>query len=242
MGKVTIDVDWLGRNYLKITIVILLLLVAFQCNSNHELTVASASDKKEAKTSKKNALEFEKIAVNLAKKEILYKDTIKKQKENDNKYQKQITENKVQVVYLKQKVKDFKPTEIANWVKDYYKAQGSQVFTTNLGTVVKDTIGKAIITDLIDRDGLKAENGLLNQRIEVKDSTINTYQNYVDLKSKQIEALQSANSENKKATEYTENALKNTEKAFRKEKNKNLLVKTALGVAIAKIIYSSIKK
>jgi len=220
MGKVTIDVDWLGRNYLKITIVILLLLVAFQCNSNHELTVASASDKKEAKKHKDNAEKFEKEAKNLAEKEIRYKDTIAFLNKQDQKHVAEILENKTQVVYLKEKVKEFKSTEIANWVKDYYKAQGSQVFTTNLGTVVKDTIGKAIITDLIDRDGLKVENGLLNQRIEVKDSTINTYQNYVDLKSKQIEALQSANSENKKATEYTENALKNTEKAFKKEKLK----------------------
>ncbi len=220
-----INVEWLGKNWLKITVLALLLMVLAQRCENSKLEIASAIDKKDAKTSKENALAFEKKAKNLAEKEVKYKDTIAFLDKQDQKHVAEILENKTQVVYLKEKVKEFKSTEIANYIKDYYKAQGSQVFTTNLGTVVKDTIGKAIITDLIDRDGLKVENGLLNQRIEVKDSTINTYQNYVDLKSKQIEALQSANSENKKATEYTENALKNTEKAFKKEKLKTNLWK-----------------
>ena len=231
MKKTTIDTEWLGRNYLKITVVLLLILAVFQCNSNHELSLISDSDKKDAKKAKENALVFEKKAKSLAEKEIKYKDTIAFLDKQDQKHVAEILKNKKQVIYLKEEVKKFKSSEITNYIKDRYKASGSQVITTDLGTTVRDTIGKLIITDLIDRDGLKEENSILNKRIEVKDSTINTFKNYVDLKSEQIVALQSANSENKQATEFTENALKNTEKAFRKEKNKkNIWKSTAIGI------------
>lgn len=224
--------DFTIRNWKNIVIIILAILLFKSCgNGNSELILQAKLDKKQAETYLKRALASENKNTDLTKKELKYKDSISylKGKVTDLLADQKVIKYEVRKEITK--IKNFKPSEIANYIKKQYNVGSEQVITNEFGTNVKDSTMKKVLVDVEQGKGAEKENVILSHIIVQKDEIITKQDSVIEIKDKKEVNLLSAISDYKSADELKSNALKNTEKAFRKEKNKkNIWKYTAIGI------------
>jgi len=224
--------DFFIRNWKNIVIIVLAILLFKSCgNGNSELISEAKSYKKQAETYLTRAWDSEKKNVDLTKKESNYKDSIAnlKVKVTDLLADQKIIKSEVKKEIAK--IKNFKSSEIANYIKKEYNVGSEQVITNEFGTNVKDSTMKEVLVDVEQGKGAEKENVILSHIIVQKDEIITKQDSVIEIKDKKEVNLLSAISDYKSADELKSNALKNTEKAFRQEKNKkNIWKYTAIGI------------
>lgn len=228
----TINKEFFIRNWSKIAVVLLLLLLAFQCISTSDLTDSTKSLKEQADQNLKNAKLFEQKYNALAEKDSKYEDTISKLKSNEKNL---IAQRKLIYVNTSKqiaKIQKFNSNEIAKFIQNRYKTDSTEVKTNKFGTEIKDTIAINMLVELKEKDGCQEivsnlSNEIANkEKIEIqKDGLLQ------NAKEKQLSLLQAID-EYKKADELKQNALNNTEKMLKKERRKKNLYKITTILAV----------
>jgi hypothetical protein len=213
--------DFAIKNWKNLVIIILAIMLFKSCGSgNSELILQAKLDKKQAQTYLKRALESENKNSDLTKKELKYKDLIVNLK---SKVSDLLSDQKIVKAETKKeiaKIKNFKSSEIANYIKKEYNVGTEQVITNEFGTNVKDFTMKKVLVDVEQGKGTEKENVILSNIIVQKDEIIIKQDSVIEIKQEKEVNLLSAITDYKTADELKSNALKNTEKAFKKEKNK----------------------
>jgi len=223
--------DFLKSNWKNIALILLVLFVFFQCNSNSEILAEAKFQKEQAEKHLANAEMFQQKNNYLIEKESKYLDTIASLEKKNSEIKTKIVEVKRKGAIEIEKIKKFKSSEIAKYIQDRYKTDQNNVSTASNGTIISDTIAKKIIVEVTEGDICQEEVFGLNEIIyndkkifEQKDGIIS------NVKEQNVNLL-SAIDEYKAADELKSNALENTEKAFKKEKNKkNFWKLTAIGI------------
>lgn len=207
--------EWIFKNWAIVALVIVSFLYFKSCEGGKELGVANNQLQNEVEVLGKDAQKYVDIANS-------YRDTVtllKKKKQ----------EVKDSIVYVEKKEKkDLKVVSslttkgIATYFQDSYKIP---VTITQYGVAVPDTLGKAIITDLIKGQGYRAQLKFTQQLLSVeeksgvaKDSTIEN----------QVKAI----AKNNEALAKQETMVKNTEKLFKKERAKKTFWQATTGAVI----------
>jgi hypothetical protein len=213
------------KNWSYIAIIILLVFLFKSCQGSEKLGIANNQLKNDVELLGKDAQKYVDIANS-------YRDTVTLLKQQKQKV-------KDSIVYVEKKEeKDLKVVStlttkgIANYFQDSYKIP---VKITQYGVAVPDTLGKAIITDLIKGQGYREQLKFTKQLLSVeeksgvaKDSTI----------VNQTKAIAKIN----EAIVKQETVIKNTEKSLRKEKNKKTFWQVVSGAVIAGASYLIITK
>jgi hypothetical protein len=223
--------NFLKSNWKNIALILLVLFVFFQCNSNSEILAEAKFQKEQAEKHLANAEMFQQKNNYLIEKESKYLDTIASLEKKNSEIKTKIVEVKRKGAIEIEKIKKFKSSEIAKYIQDRYKTDQNNVSTASNGTIISDTIAKKIIVEVTEGDICQEEVFGLNEIIyndkkifEQKDGIIS------NVKEQNVNLL-SAIDEYKAADELKSNALENTEKAFKKEKNKkNFWKLTAIGI------------
>jgi len=209
--------NFLKSNWKNIALILLVLFVFFQCNSNEVALAEAKFQKKEAKKHLANAELFQKKNEALIEKEIKYQDTIASLEIKNSEVKTKIVEVKRKGAIEIERVKKFKSSEIANYIKSRYKALETEVVTTQQGTNISDTIAKKMIVEVTEGDICQEEVFGLNEVIYNNEKIIEQKDGIISNVKEQNVNLLSAIDEYKAADELKSNALKNTEKAFKKE-------------------------
>lgn len=226
---ITIDIaqfpNWIKNNWSKIAVVILLLLLAFQCNSNIDLKTATNDLKIQANQNLTNAKLFEQKYNALVENDAKYIDSIKVLKDKEKVL---IAERKVIYIATQGKiaeVRKFKSAEIAKYIQKRYKTDSTEVKTEKFGTCVNDTIAKGILVELQEKDGCYEIVDNLSREIANKEKIEKQKDGLLsNSKEKELNLL-SAIDNYKSANELKDNALKNTETMLKHEKIKKNLWK-----------------
>ena len=219
--------NFLKSNWKNIALILLVLFVFFQCNSNEVALTEAKFQKKEAEKHLANAELFQKKNEALIEKEIKYQDTIASLEKKNSEVKTKIIEVKRKGAIEIERIKKFKSSEIANYIKSRYKASENEVVTTQSGTNISDTIAKKIIVEVTEGDICQEEVFGLNEVIYNNEKIIEQKDGIISNVKEQNVNLLSAIDEYKAADELKSNALKNTEKAFKKEKLKKNFWKLA---------------
>ena len=206
--------EWLFKNWAIVALVIVALLYFRSCQGSEKLGIANNQLKNDVEVLGKDAKKYVDIANS-------YRDTVTLLKQQKQKV-------KDSIVYVEKKEKkDLKVVStlttkgIATYFQDSYKIP---VTITQYGVAVPDTLGKAIITDLIKGQGYRAKLKFTQQLLSVeeksgiaKDSTI----------VNQTKAIAKIN----QAVVKQETVIENGEKAFKKERTKKTFWQLVSGVA-----------
>lgn len=223
--------NFFKSNWKNIALILLVLFVFYQCNGNSEVLAEAKFQKKEAEKHLANAEMFEQKNNYLIEKEAKYLDTIASLEKKNSEVKNKITEIKHKGVVEIEKIKKFKSSEIAKYIQDRYKTDQNNVSTATNGTTISDTIAKKIIIEVTEGDVCQEEVFGLNEVIYNNEKIIEQKDGIISNVKEQNVNLLSAIDEYKAADELKSNALKNTEKAFKKEKNKkNFWKLTAIGI------------
>ncbi len=227
-----INKDLIFKNWSKILVVILAFLLLLQCNNSSEAITEAKYQKAEAEKHLANAELFQQKNEALIEKESKYLDTIANLESKNKEVQKQIfivkEKGKIQI----EKIKKFKSSEIAKYIQDRYKTDQNNVSTTSNGTIISDTIAKKMIVEVTEGDMCSEEVFGLNEIIFNDKEIFKQKDGIISNVKEQNVNLLSAIEEYKKADELKSNALKNTEKAFRKERNKKNIYKITTVLAV----------
>lgn len=219
-------------NWKNIALILLVLFVFFQCNSNEVALAEAKFQKKEAEKHLANAELFQQKNEALIEKEAKYLDTIANLESKNNDVQKQIVIVKEKGKVEIERIKKFKSSEIAKYIQDRYKTDQNNVATTSNGTIISDTIAKKMIVEVTEGDICNEEVFGLNEIIYNDKEIFKQKDGIISNVKEQNVNLLSAIEEYKKADELKSNALENTEKAFRKERNKKNIYKITTVLAI----------
>jgi len=212
--------NFLKSNWKNIALILLVLFVFFQCNNNEVALTEAKFQKKEAEKHLANAELFQQKNEALIEKEAKYLDTIANLESKNNDVQKQIVIVKEKGKVEIERIKKFKSSEIAKYIQDRYKTDQNNVATTSNGTIISDTIAKKIIVEVTEGDICQEEVFGLNEVIYNNEKIIEQKDGIISNVKEQNVNLLSAIDEYKAADELKSNALKNTEKAFKKERLK----------------------
>lgn len=207
--------------------VILAITLFNQCNKSKELLLSSEVSKSKAK----DYLQQSRFAAkNLQGITAKYQSKIDSVVKIENKYKNQLAQNSKTVKAKLSDLKKFSSTEITEYYKDRYN-NTKDIIQSELGTTLKDTVSRLVITDLVVGDGAKAEVKILREVVQTKDEKFELCNETVDSLKVGIESMvknyELANSEK-------DNAIKQTEKAFRAEKRTKNIYK---GLSVASLLY-----
>lgn len=213
--------------YWKNAVILILAIFLFQqCNKTEELSLASEISKSKAK----DYLQKSRLAKeNLQGITELYEKKVDSVIQIETDYKIKLTQNSKIVKAKISDLKHYSQTDITEYYKERYNTKNG-VIQSELGTTLKDTISRLLITDLIYGDGAKSEVKILREFVETKDFKFNLCNETVDSLKVGIETISKnyelANIEKDKVIDITE-------KILRKEKNKkNVWKLISAGVAI----------
>lgn len=212
--------NFFKSNWKNIALILLVLFVFYQCNNNEAVLSEVKFQKEEAEKHLANAELFQKKNELLIEKEEKYKDTIANLEAKNSEVKTKIIEVKRKGAIEIERIKKFKSSEIANYIQSRYKTDQNNVSTTSNGTIISDTIAKKIIIEVQEGDTCSEEVFGLNEVIYNNEKIIEQKDGIISNVKEQNVNLLSAIDEYKIADELKSNALNNTEKAFKKEKNK----------------------
>lgn len=234
----TIDLDVIGtyieRYWREVAIVILILLCYSQCSGNSELQLSAKQHEQNAKDYllKVSAIKLE--IINSNKK---YKNNLQaldlKLKEKENKLDAISKQLKAKIPQITK----YNATDIANYFKTHYNAP-NDVKTIAFGTVLKDTLSKRIITDLVIGESATFENKELLTIVSLQKEKFTTANEHIDSLNVSLEQMSKnyelANVEKDKA---------NTDlnKALQKTRNKGTIFKYTTYALAGFLIYEKTK-
>jgi len=219
-----------------IGILILSTMIYFKMNENSKLKV-------EVKTHKEQA----KVYVETAKGYVKESDELKKQvpklKSDVTALEKNSRLKDSEIDLLKKKVKaklDIVSTYNSNDIALYYQSRYNDkkgVVLTQYGVALVDTIAKRNISELTLFDGAKKELVLTNEKLSTTEKIVVLKDTIIANVEKQNDKLSLAIAENNKALYKKEEVIKDTEKMFRRERNKKNFWKVATTTVIAGASY-----
>jgi hypothetical protein len=229
MDKVILK-DLFLRNWKNLVILFFAILLWWQCNKSDELLLSSELSKSKAK----DYLQQSRLASkNLQGITAKYQSKIDSVVKIENEYKNQLAQNSKTVKAKLSDLKKFSSTEITEYYKDRYN-NTKDIIQSELGTTLKDTVSRLVITDLVVGDGAKAEVKILREVVQTKDEKFKICNETVDSLKVGIESMiknyELANSQK-------DNAIKQTEKALKKEKHKKNAWKLLSGATLAGIGY-----
>lgn len=219
-----------------IGILILATMIYFKVNENDKLASKVESQKLEAKIYAEKANSYQKEAIQLQKQLPKLKESVIAL-ENSNRLK------DAQIDLLKDKVKEklsevsrYTPNEIALYYQKRYNDKKGVVLT-QYGVALTDTVAKKSITELTLFDGSVKELGLTKDKLATTDKIVVVKDSIIGNIESQNSKLNLAIQENDKALNAKDNVIKNSEKMFRKERNKKNFWKTTTGAVIGAAIY-----
>ena len=146
---------------------------------------------------------------------------------------------KVETVYIQNKTKSdvekvatLNTKQIGKYYQERYKLP---VTITQYGVSLSDTIAKKNIAELIQKDGCFEEVKLFKTQLQIEEKK-------GVLKDTIIENINKANIDLRKAVFTQDKIIENTEKAFKKERNKKTFWQVTTGVIVAGAGYLLITK
>lgn len=242
MTKVTPKLfgDFLLKNWKNILLIIFVLIFVYQCKGNGDLELANSIIKQQADIHLENARLFEQKNVALQKDFDKLSDSVTVLRENEKKIIasreviKQKSNDKIA------KIRQFNSSQIAKFVQERYGVDSTKVKTTTYGTAVKDDVAIDILSELEQGDACVEEVKNLESQIEVKNEIEKKKDEQILNVLEQNDNLSLANNELESANELTNNALKNTESLYKKEKGKKTFWKTTTFVVITSAIVKGI--
>lgn len=171
--------------------IFLLLLFAFYAYNGDKindtldtLKIESAS-KVKIDSNNKKILEAEKNISELDKKRKLIEFKIDSLNKSVAKKENSIFNLLNQEKELHKKIDSYKTNEIANYFAERYK-NPTAVSTLPYATVLQDTVGRAVVKDLVSYDVTKANIKIKNEIIKDKDSTIGEQKKIIEVQDKKI--------------------------------------------------------
>lgn len=219
-----INLFWIKENWQIIVITLLLLVLLFQqCEPQPALTA----------NYKANAEQFQQKGrkITVQSNDIIsdYKDIIKiKDAEIANLKKDSIKHSKI----VKAKLSDLKRynnADIAKYYIDRYnQPQAIKTVSTN-EVIIKDTLSRFIISDLIKYDGVKYDYKLLTSMYSLQNAKFQSANTTIDTLKVNINNISSAY---ESSIEQNKLAIKEVEKQLRKEKRKKTLYKITTVAAI----------
>ena len=212
MDKIIIK-DFLLKYWKHILIAVLIVLLFNECN---RLDTALADAKDSKAKAKYYLLQARFIKNEMNKRQVAYLFKISElEKANDK--------NEVLLVNLTKKVnvkiseiKRYNTSDIANYYKDRYLLKNN-IETLKNAIILKDTVSRLVISDLVVGDGAKAEVKIL--RNVVSNEKIKFILASTEIDSLRL-GLESVSKNYELANTEKDNALKLTEKAYKRERNK----------------------
>lgn len=207
--------QWLLVNWQIVALVIVTLLYFKSCQGGKELSLANGIFKKEVELSENKIASYKKDMKVLVTK-VDYLEKVKQ------KIKIQIVEVEAKTETDIKKVASFTTKSIATYYQDRYK---KPVTITQYGVALNDTIGKANITELIQKDGCFAERKFLKE-------VVKTSEEQLLIKDTLIDKFKKISWEHEKINLIQKRVIKNQEDLFKKEKNKTLFWKITTGAAI----------
>ena len=227
--------DLFLRNW-KIVVIILLAFALFQqCNkTDTALTEANVSKAKNKEYINLARQREKQLISKIAR----YKENIAILTKSELKAKEQLANNTKTVKTKLSEIKRYNSSEITQYYKERYNAPNDVIQSEN-GTTLKDTVSKMVVSDLVVGDGAKAEVKILRSIVADKETKFQLCDDTVDSLKVGIESMaknfELANTESQKA-------IKQTEKALRKEKTVKNVYKGALVLALIKIGIDTFKK
>ena len=223
------------RNWKNLALLIFAIALFQQCNKTDtalsEANVSKAKAKdylNQARASQNNSM------VLVANYETKIDSVINSERSKYN----QLANNTKTVKAKLSEIRQYSATDITQYYKERYNAPSAVIQSEN-GTTLKDTVSKMVISDLVVGDGAKAEVKILRSVIDGKEAKFQLCDDTVDSLKVGIETM-AKNYE--KANDESQKAIKQTEKAFRKEKTVKNVYKGALVLALIKIGIDTFKK
>jgi hypothetical protein len=212
-------INYIDKNWEKILLFILVILIYKQCQGSEEVALMNSSLKKDVKTyilNAKNLVDKNNI---LEEEKTKYKKIVIELKEKVSDKENEITLLNKKIASKISDIRLMKSTEIAKYYVDRYKMP-REVKRTNLGTTITDTVAKLNITELIKYDGVIDELKITKDVLSL-EKNISIQKDSIILNSeKQNTNLVLAIKENEKAINSQNEIIDNTEKMFKKERNK----------------------
>jgi hypothetical protein len=216
-------IDWV-KTSLWATIIILSFFLFKSCEGNKELELTNKNEKEKVKILESESQKYVDVAN-------MYRDSVTILKTEKAK-------TKIKIVYVTKTVEEklkvastLHTKGIANYLQDLYKIN---VVITQYGVAVPDTMGRAVISDLIRGQGYKAELKF------TKELLANEEKSGV-AKDSIIVNLDKAVVKKDSASVIKDDIINNVEKSFKKEKNKKTFWKVATGVAVTIATYLAVK-
>jgi len=220
MTKVTPQTigQYLLKNWKNILLIIFILIFVYQCSGNRDLELVNSTLKKQAEVHLENARLFEQKNVALQKDFEKLSDSITILKENEKKIIASREVIKQKSVEKIAKIRQFNSSQIAKYVQERYGVDSTKVKTTLEGTAIKDDVAIDVLSELEQGDSCIEEVKSLESQIEIKNEIEKKKDEQIVNVLDQNNNLSLANIELEKANELTNNALKNTESLYKKEK------------------------
>lgn len=222
-------------------IIILILFLFFKCNSNQGLELANDELKKKAEVHKQLAKIFIQKNEFLVDKERKHLDSIKSLRAviEKNKEEKKniIIDKYIQI----QKIKQFTRSQIANYIAERYESKDG-VKTDSFGTSLTDTIGKSIVSELIEKDYIIKELDTTESILADTEIYVKQQEKIIEISKEKEVNLLSGISELNKSLDIKDDIVKNAQKQIRNERVKKNFWKTTTGIVVIASGYFLITK
>lgn len=232
--------EFLLKNWKNILLIIFVLIFVYQCKGNSDLELANSIIKQKADVHLENARLFEKKNIALQKdfEKLLDSVTILKEKEKEIIASREVIKEKKAAASTK--IRQYNSSEIAVHTQERYGVDSTKVKTTSEGTLVKDDVMIDLLVEAEEGDFCQEEVKSLESQIQVKNEIEKQKDSQILNVLDQNNNLSLANIELESANELTNNALKNTESLYKKEKGKKTFWKTTTFVVVTSVIIKGI--
>lgn len=232
--------EFLLKNWKNILLIIFVLIFVYQCKGNSDLELANSIIKQKADVHLENARLFEQKNIALQKDFDKLSDSVAVLKEKENEIIASREVIKKKSVEKIAQIRQFNSSQIAKYVQERYGVDSTKVKTTIEGTAIKDDVAIDVLSELEQGDSCIEEVKNLESQIQVKNDIEKKKDEQIVNVLDQNNNLSLANIELESANELTNNALKNTESLYKKEKGKKTFWKTTTFVVVTSVIIKGI--
>lgn len=220
-----INLFWIKENWKILVIILLLIFVLFQCESSKQPSLTNVY--------KDNAKKFHQKARQIIdnSNDIIkdYKDVIKKKDTEISKLKKDIVNNSKIINDKLNDLKRYNTSDISKYYIDRYNQPNAIKSLSANELVIKDTLNRFIISDLINFDGVKFDYKVLKNMYSLENEKFNSANTTIDTLKININNISSAY---ENSIEQNKLAIKEVEKQLKKEKSKKTLYKITTVAAI----------
>lgn len=226
--------DYFLTYWKYLAIVVLLLILVLQCNSNNQELSNAKSNEKKAKDLVEQANTNVQHAIAEADvRELKYKDTIAFLDKQNQKHVSDILDLSKQSKIRNINIQKYTTSEISQFFSNRYKGVVPQI---DKGIVLNDTISKNVIIDVTAYDSCKERvfdlNGIIYNDSLIFKQKDNLYKSEQDKNKMFLKSISEFNT----ADSLNKTAIKDITKAYKRERNKKNLWKLGTVGAVAVIL------